>query len=80
MNTAVNHSITSSKHASRAHFSASLPVAGSAHATAASVPLPVSITGYSYASLANAPEDFFSQIWTPGLLDRLQAPLTRYRE
>jgi hypothetical protein len=25
-------------------------------------------------------EDFFSQFWTPGLLDRLQAPLTRYRE
>jgi hypothetical protein len=27
-----------------------------------------------------AREDFFSQFWTPGLLDRLQAPLTRYRE
>jgi hypothetical protein len=25
-------------------------------------------------------EDFFSQFWTPGLLDRLQTPLTRYRE
>jgi hypothetical protein len=27
-----------------------------------------------------AHEDLFSQFWTPGLLDRLQAPLTRYRE
>ena len=25
-------------------------------------------------------EDLFSQFWTPGLLDRLQSPLTRYRE
>jgi hypothetical protein len=29
---------------------------------------------------SGAAEDFFSQFWTPGLLDRLQAPLTRYRE
>jgi len=27
-----------------------------------------------------AHKDLFSQFWTPGLLDRLQAPLTRYRE
>jgi hypothetical protein len=26
------------------------------------------------------PEDLFSHFWTPGLLDRLQAPITRYRE
>jgi hypothetical protein len=35
------------------------------------------------ASAINHPgavEDIFSQFWTPGLLDRLQAPLTRYRE
>jgi len=25
-------------------------------------------------------EDFFGQLWTPGLLDRLQAPLTRFHE
>jgi hypothetical protein len=29
---------------------------------------------------SGAAEDLFSQFWTPGLLDRLQAPLTRYRE
>jgi hypothetical protein len=27
-----------------------------------------------------AKEDFFSQMWAPGLLDRLQVPLTRYHE
>jgi hypothetical protein len=31
-------------------------------------------------SQSAAAEDFFSQFWTPGLLDRLQSPLTRYRE
>jgi hypothetical protein len=29
---------------------------------------------------STAHEDLFSQFWTPGLLDRLQAPITRYRE
>jgi hypothetical protein len=27
-----------------------------------------------------AKEDFFSQMWAPGLLDSLQMPLTRYHE
>jgi len=80
MNASANHSVTFSKPAARAHFSSRQPVASRAQTITASIPPPVSITGYSYASLANAPEDFFSQIWTPGLLDRLQAPLTRYRE
>jgi hypothetical protein len=35
----------------------------------------------SFATIPSAAgEDLFSQFWTPGLLDRLQAPLTRYRE
>jgi hypothetical protein len=29
---------------------------------------------------STATEDIFSQFWTPGLLDRLQAPITRFRE
>jgi hypothetical protein len=32
------------------------------------------------SSRSVATEDLFSQFWTPGLLDRLQSPLTRYRE
>ena len=35
----------------------------------------------AFATIRSAAgEDLFSQFWTPGLLDRLQAPLTRYRE
>ena len=29
---------------------------------------------------ARPAEDFFSEMWSPGLLDRLQAPLSRYHE
>ena len=25
-------------------------------------------------------QDYFAEMWTPGLLERLQEPLTRYRE
>jgi hypothetical protein len=32
-------------------------------------------------SFPTAPaEDFFSEMWSPGLLDRLQVPLSRYHE
>jgi hypothetical protein len=35
----------------------------------------------AFATIPSAAgEDLFSQFWAPGLLDRLQAPLTRYRE
>jgi hypothetical protein len=36
---------------------------------------------HSYWSFPSAPaEDFFSEMWSPGLLDRLQVPLSRYHE
>ncbi|HTB79406.1 MAG TPA: hypothetical protein VK717_00825 [Opitutaceae bacterium] len=31
-------------------------------------------------SQSTATEDLFLQMWTPGLLDRLQTPLTHYHE
>ena len=35
----------------------------------------------AFATIPSAAgEDLFRQFWTPGLLDRLQSPLTRYRE
>lgn len=82
MNAPLTPSHVSSKHASQARFSPA------GHRTAAFQPAisatparpHAAIAGYSYSSRADAAEDFFSQIWTPGLLDRLQAPLTRYRE
>ncbi|HEY3757154.1 MAG TPA: hypothetical protein VGL42_13470 [Opitutaceae bacterium] len=38
------------------------------------------LAGSTYNSIADPSEDFFSQMWRPGLLDELQAPLTRYHE
>lgn len=35
---------------------------------------------FAYSSVSHPAEDLFRQIWTPGLLDQLQAPLTRYHE
>ena len=67
---------SSDKRTPRPRFSRRDAAVATPPSTATSVSLP----GYSYASVADVPEDFFSQIWTPGLLDRLQAPLTRYRE
>ncbi len=51
---------------------ASIP-AGTAHAR-------ISPAGFTYASVAAPSEDFFRQMWAPGLLDQLEARLTRYRE
>ncbi|HTQ30278.1 MAG TPA: hypothetical protein VMI53_03625 [Opitutaceae bacterium] len=76
MNASLHHS-SSVRRTSAARFSASRRSddAGITSARPHAV-----LAGYSYSSIADAGEDFFSQIWTPGLLDRLQAPLTRYRE
>jgi serine/threonine protein kinase HipA of HipAB toxin-antitoxin module len=66
-----NHS--HAKRASHAHFSAAGHGAASIYDTATHQP--------AFAiNQSTAHEDLFSQFWTPGLLDRLQAPLTRYRE
>jgi hypothetical protein len=68
----MNSHSSPSKRAPRAHFS---PAANthSIYDTATQQP--------AFAiNQSTAHEDFFSQFWTPGLLDRLQSPLTRYRE
>ncbi|HZP61490.1 MAG TPA: hypothetical protein VFB27_14295 [Opitutaceae bacterium] len=78
----MNAPLTSSsvKRTSRARFPHRSSRVATSSTTDASLPATVSLPGFSYASVAEVPEDFFSQIWSPGLLDRLQAPLTRYRE
>jgi hypothetical protein len=43
------------------------------------VPSPAEPSAFSAYAPAPA-EDFFSQIWTPGLLDNLREPLSRYHE
>lgn len=74
MNSTNNFS-SSSKHASPARLSP----AGRRAARLQSVSAAFGTEHFGGSGSA-ATEDLFSQIWAPGLLDRLQAPLTRYRE
>jgi hypothetical protein len=67
--TDLNHSRT--KRASHEHFSP----AGRGVANTQSI-----YDAATQLAPSAAREDLFSQFWTPGLLDRLQSPLTRYRE
>jgi hypothetical protein len=72
MNSAISHpSHSRSKHAAPARFS-------SAHGQ------PSHYDGATTVRFADsrsaAAEDLFLQMWTPGLLDRLQTPLTHYHE
>jgi hypothetical protein len=73
MNTHPSNS-SRAKHSSPAPFhSASREASSSVYDTATRFP--------AFATIPSATgEDLFSQFWTPGLLDRLQAPITRYRE
>ena len=41
---------------------------------------PVAANAPVWSFQAKPAEDFFSEMWSPGLLDRLQAPLSRYHE
>lgn len=41
---------------------------------------PASTNTAVWSFQAKPSEDFFSEMWSPGLLDRLQAPLSRYHE
>ena len=69
------------KRASRAHFSpADHRVANTQSVYDAATHQPTSGPSRFGGSQSAAVEDLFSQFWTPGLLDRLQPPLTRYRE
>ena len=79
MNTATFIS-SSAKRASRARTFPAGSRATGILTSAEPTQLNSSFAGSTYASIAHPTEDFFSQIWTPGLLDRLQTPLTRYRE
>jgi hypothetical protein len=70
-----------SKRAPRAHFSpADHRVANTQSVYDAATHQPTSGPSRFGGSQSAAVEDLFSQFWTPGLLDRLQPPLTRYRE
>jgi hypothetical protein len=72
----MNSNSSHSKRSSHAHFSA-------VGHQAAEIPSVYDKATHLPAFALNqsaAHEDLFSQFWTPGLLDRLQAPLTRYRE
>jgi hypothetical protein len=44
------------------------------------LPAPAYGQGRADSLRAESPEDLFAQLWSPGLLDRLHEPLTRYRE
>jgi hypothetical protein len=69
----MNSHSSHSKRSSHAHSSATGHAAPSIYDAATHQP--------TFAiNQSAAHEDLFSQFWTPGLLDRLQAPLTRYRE
>jgi hypothetical protein len=70
----MNSNSSHSKRASHTHFSAT------GHAAAHSVYDAATHQPAFAINQSTATEDLFSQFWTPGLLDRLQAPLTRYRE
>ena len=70
----MNSHSSHSKRSSHAHFSAT------GHAAAHSVYDTATHQPVFAINQSAAHEDLFSQFWTPGLLDRLQAPLTRYRE
>jgi hypothetical protein len=63
-----------SKRSSHAHFSAT------GHTAAPSIYDTATHQPAIAINQSAAHEDLFSQFWTPGLLDRLQAPITRYRE
>jgi hypothetical protein len=69
---ASNSNSTHSKRASHARYS---PAAKARSIYDTATHLPAFAMNHSGAA-----EDLFSQFWTPGLLDRLQTPLTRYRE
>jgi hypothetical protein len=72
----MNSNSSHSKRTSPAHSSAAGHEATTTHSVYdAATRLPSFALNQSAAR-----EDLFSQFWTPGLLDRLQAPLTRYRE
>jgi|HubBroStandDraft_1064217.scaffolds.fasta_scaffold766382_2 hypothetical protein len=74
MTTSYPHHLSTGRTA-RAHLPAGgrhEPAAPQAHVAA-----PVYFFGDRTSELT---EDLFAQYWTPGLLDRLEAPLTRYHE
>lgn len=80
MNSFLNRSLISLKRSSTARSSAGRTVTQIHPADVTPTRPHAALAGHLYSSTVDAGEDFFRQIWTPGLLDRLQAPLTRYRE
>lgn len=66
-------------HHSQFSFKRPTPVRFAADGYATARVQPVTHVEFPSAT-SNATEDIFSQIWTPGLLDRLEAPLTRHHE
>jgi hypothetical protein len=41
---------------------------------------PIGLSNMVWSFQADPAEDFFSEMWSPGLLDRLHVPLSRYHE
>ena len=72
----MNSNSSHSKRSSHAHFSS----AGRETANTQSVYDTATRQPAFSINQSAAVEDLFSQFWAPGLLDRLQAPLTRYHE
>jgi hypothetical protein len=53
---------------------------GLSRAPAADHATPAALNNTIWSFQAEPAEDFFREMWSPGLLDRLQAPLSRYHE